>query len=552
VAVVIASLHAWHFFHAVDGHATLAFALAGLAGLVLRRWLRPTWPFGPAATALWILGVVWLANRSTGPCDQFDSLIYHLHATEWTHAYPVVPGLGNLHTRLGLNNSSFLLAALLEPGPLNGQSPHLLNGFIVAALWTQLVHCLSRLARREPIHADDAFLVVVAYPLLNDASHYRISSLGTDLPSYAFIFVSIWSFLVSLRVPDSARWQLAAATFALISVCMKITAVPFAALLIAAIVVRWVKAERPLLLRRGAQLTIIACAILGPWMIRGIVLTGHPIYPLPLFKTAFEWTVPEEISQSTRDYSRDFARTDGYLTEFHTEPVPAQWLRAWILRQIRFAKADTVVPAAVFLISAVGLALNRGRSRCELDLILSLVAAVVVWFVHAPLVRFGMGVLWSAAAATAAFVMASSSLQRQRLMTGFWLVFACATLMLPLVRRGGVVASVSEPTIGLLVPAAHLSLFHQPRRRAAMQTFHTASGLAVEVPRQGTGGWHIVVMSPVLAIGQPLVNASCWTGNLVRTPYPNPGLALRNPMSLADGFVVRPVENPGQWLKRLE
>jgi hypothetical protein len=41
-----------------------------------------------------------------------------------------------------------------------------------------------------------------------------------------------------------------------------------------------------------------------------------------------------------------------------------------------------------------------------------------------------------------------------------------------------------------------------------------------------------------LVVGQPLVNTSCWPGPLLRTPYPNPALKLRDPASPGRGFLI--------------
>jgi hypothetical protein len=56
----------------------------------------------------------WLANRALSPQLDFDTGFYHLSAIRWLNEFPLVPGLANLHYRLGFNQSSFLLSALLN------------------------------------------------------------------------------------------------------------------------------------------------------------------------------------------------------------------------------------------------------------------------------------------------------------------------------------------------------------------------------------------------------------------------------------------------------
>ena len=553
VAVAIAFSQIWSFFHAVDGHATLVVLVAGLAGLAVgvRRGAIGSVPFSAIGAAIWAVGIVWLANRSTGPCQMLDSLIYHLNHTEWIRNYPVVPGLANLNDRLGLNSSSFLFAALLEPGSLIGHASHFMNGLLIAAAWSLVAVVIDRLLRGMTLRIADAVLLMLFYPLTNDASAHRISSLGTDGAAFLFLVVAVWAQLRSESEAARTSWSNAALVFAACAASVKVTALPFVSLFFVMVIVRRWWREKGSLVRTAGLAATIGLLFLGPWVGRGVVESGYPLYPFPMLRANVDWAVPLEMAQMTTRNAEVSARTMDFKKEFGREAEPSSWLYEWVLRQWRYGKADLVVPG-VLLALVLPIALGRRWATGQVGVMLAIAsAAIVVWFIAGPQPRYGSGVVWMATAIALATGVVRQTLSVQRLIAVGWCGFAFGTLLLPLVWRGGLVGPQVNPLAGLIVPAARDGLFHQPLRTAEMQPFRTASGLEVEVPIQGEGGWRKVVLSEQMVIGQPLNNNSCWPGGLLRTPYPDPALKLRDPSSIAKGFTREPVPEQATLLDTL-
>src|SRR4029079_17401394 len=60
-----------------------------------------------------------LAQLSLLKPEYHDFGNYHLATIRWLTAQPIVPGLGNLHFRLGFNQSYFLYPAQLIAKPLD-------------------------------------------------------------------------------------------------------------------------------------------------------------------------------------------------------------------------------------------------------------------------------------------------------------------------------------------------------------------------------------------------------------------------------------------------
>jgi hypothetical protein len=91
-----------------------------------------------------------------------DDYNYEFQAVRWFFDYPLVPGLANLHGRLGFNNSHHLLAALLSRGRWAGHVNHLVNGFVVALALVYVLVAMVRVIRRPRSSRDRAALCLRA------------------------------------------------------------------------------------------------------------------------------------------------------------------------------------------------------------------------------------------------------------------------------------------------------------------------------------------------------------------------------------------------------
>jgi hypothetical protein len=279
-------------------------------------------------------------------------------------------------------------------------------------------------------------------------------------------------------------------------------------------------------------------------MARGVVESGYPLYPLPMLRAPVDWAVPVEMARMNKVNAEAYARTLDFRTEFGREPVPPSWFKGWVLRQWRYAKAEIVVPVFVLALALPIVVVRRALNPADLPLLAVVGLAGVIWFMGGPHPRYGAGLVWMATALAAGTLLAGAGVQWQRLAVAGWMGFALGTLILPMLMREGVFGSAATPMGGLIVPPAERTLFHQPVRTAVMQPFRTAWGLELDVPIQGDGGWRHAVIGPDMTIGQPLINNASWPGRLLRTPFPDPAVRLRNPASVAHGFRREPA--PGQ------
>ncbi|MDR1863585.1 MAG: hypothetical protein LBQ67_06670, partial [Treponema sp.] len=66
---------------------------------------------------LFLLGINCLfAYSGIIPHVNYDTDLYHAQTIRWLNEYGTVPGLGNLHSRLGFNSSWHTFAALIDNG----------------------------------------------------------------------------------------------------------------------------------------------------------------------------------------------------------------------------------------------------------------------------------------------------------------------------------------------------------------------------------------------------------------------------------------------------
>ena len=86
---------------------------------------------------------------------------YHVQAVKWAKAYPVVPGIANLHGPLAFNNSSFLYDAMVDSGWWEGRGYHvanavLLHGAVIQSLLNGLQWLRGGLSRTIGFQLPDA------------------------------------------------------------------------------------------------------------------------------------------------------------------------------------------------------------------------------------------------------------------------------------------------------------------------------------------------------------------------------------------------------------
>jgi len=431
-AWLLIALQLWSLWLPVNWGAVVPVAVLAGCGLArngrsLCSNLLNTARRRPKLAAGLILLALFLANRAILTPKWVDTGLYYLTAIRWAKAYPVVPGLGNLHEWMAFNQSHFLYAALLDSLPFPGRGYRLANGVLLIAL---VAACLGGAARlrgsRGHVTITNLFwglMLVPTWMLVLGRSGSSSKSLSSPSPDVVvFALTAVVSAQLLRLVTASLRdRQESNSTFtSLVLLCCVGTTVKlsFAGFAVAAVAVAlwaWWRNGRelsPLEARDRSRALVLAAACCGavliPWMARGVVLSGYPAYPLAVAGMPVEWRLPPAKLVAMTEAVKGPARA-GVDTGWQWSLRGWSWVRPWLKRVARCCWWEIDLPVALIGMSLALFALycrrdppgDRGSAARTLVL-LPPVAGVAFWFLSAPEPRFGMGSVWALGAMSAA------------------------------------------------------------------------------------------------------------------------------------------------------
>jgi hypothetical protein len=566
LAALLVYLQLWSLAFSVGRAAWAAPAAAGVAGLALstvrRRGFRLS-RLSPVVLGIAALGTLWVANRALALARDYDLGLYHLNVIGYALSYPAIPGLGNLHDRLGAGDAHLLFVAFLERGPWGAAAPHLANGLLVSMLFADVA---SRFVRRPAAHTPWSFtqrmallLVPATIVVIGVRPEYRLSSPNLDLA--AFVLYAVGALYLAECVerdfpPAAAITSISA--FALAAVTRPLYWIPASlALACALFAAGRAKGSAARGLLRPA---VVTCALPGAlligWMGRQAILSGYPLFPITVAGLPAGWRMPASAVHEMNRWVESWARSPGR----NPDDVLGSW--HWLTPWLRAEANDLDVFAPLLLLAGLVPALaaeDRGRGRRVapmLAVLLPALVTVVVWFILAPDPRFALGPIWVVPVALAAWALpagvrrpaAAPLLFGAIVAAGFvalgvrkpiWLslaaldAWALAAIALRLFgprRWQGLLAqaAVVSVALGPIGIVAYRGAFDvvkadgggplgtPPTTVASVIPFQTASGLRLWKPAGG--------------------DDRCWGATLC-APQPNSLLQLRG-ATLRDGFTV--------------
>ena len=145
-AITLFLLQTLNLFFPINLFSSIPFLLLGiiLAIVFLENEIRKQ----EALTFSWIYPVllvittIWIAILSMSSPTIFDDGLYHFNSIRWLNEYPIVLGLGNLHSRLAFNQSFFAYVAYLNLYPLFNHGYNLANSFLLLVLLAECLYYL--------------------------------------------------------------------------------------------------------------------------------------------------------------------------------------------------------------------------------------------------------------------------------------------------------------------------------------------------------------------------------------------------------------------------
>ncbi len=412
IALICAILQLYHFFRPVDLAVVFLLLVLALAGWFWNRdvlFQRLAVAVSqPLNVLLLFLAGAMIAFRAAGPCEHYDTGLYGATAIRWFSTYPLVPGLGNLIGQLGFNSSVFLWVAVLDQGPWHGLSHHLFVPFLIAAFFASILPAVVRVLRSMQVSASDWFQTLLLIPAAIWAAAGKIVGANTDLPASVVCLLAASMAFRGLeeKTPeeDKTRRMNLVAAMLLFSLAptFKISSMVFASTGWTLALVKLWSLSRTTPQRKwlATGAVLLSAAIVLPWMGRGLMLTGYPLYPSTVLSIPVDWKESGTDAQWQGDFARSFARvpelTMAYAHGWH-------WLRPWF-RSMVMEREGFVIPLAFAFAGALAGLFTRWRRRSEepvpewLWLLLPGLTGMLFWFLEAPAVRFGELALWTTAA----------------------------------------------------------------------------------------------------------------------------------------------------------
>lgn len=343
-------------------------------------------------------GAFVILYAATLPPSNPDTGIYHAQTIHWIETYPVVPGLVNLHQRLGYGSSWLLANAIFSFPFFNIQSFHLLTGalfLIMACYFYQGIHELLEKKYFFNNFLKFGFFIGIFIFLLD-----QTSSPGTDAPATLltwFIIAQTIQFFETRQSRNDLEGHLLVLLI-FFCVTIKISSVPLLILALGLIIsLKYFKN-----FRKFGLIALFSVIILLPFVVRNIIQTGYPIFPgFPVDLFNLDWTLPIEKVKEEVSVIHWFATLPHMpREEFYSLGRRAQTIQ-WFYNQLPRHKAILLFIMATLLFNGMLCVFKDWRNFIKRNhhffgVYLTAFAGCAFWFLFAPNFRFGYGFLLAA------------------------------------------------------------------------------------------------------------------------------------------------------------
>ena len=351
-----------------------------------------------SAFCLFFFYLIAYAISNKSKIDAYDDFLYHASIVSWLNAYKVVPGLANLHFRLGMNSLYLQLAAGLDVGIWDKRSSSIT---VFLLYFSFLSYCLSGIhaACRRPSAASVRFAVCQAVMALwLYCTEVLEPYLNYDNPALVFIALGISEMLryslgagrsagptaepagaagpmagptagpTAVETPACTPWE-TLFLFSAVSFAIKPMGA-VAVFLVFATAVVWKARHRELSVLSLVRLSVLPLCVLALFIVRNVIQTGYLMFPMTVFKLDLPWTLSKQLVDTNINAIQNYSRTIALGYEY----VPGNgfwywfvpWLK-WVLREgnnilLPFVLLAGLVVAVVSLVKGRGSRSNSGAS----------------------------------------------------------------------------------------------------------------------------------------------------------------------------------------------
>ncbi len=350
---------------------------------------------------------------AAGEVRIFDTGLYHAQSIRWINEYGVVPGLGNLHSRLAFNSHFFLIQALFDFSFFSGQDFELygLNSFFYLLVFFTVLKKLFAAVESKDILFYFLILLCSSIVILP-----RIQSPSPDIISFVLIIHLLLLFYEMKFSYQEKNKPVFIYIFVVICylITVKLSNLPLLLLALAS--------YRLLNLKYIFKSGIICCLFLLPFFVRNYFLSGYLIYPFPAINFFNpDWKIPIEKLYLEVDSIKSWAIAPG-ADPLNILSLPfTQKVSLWFSGLDLFSK---IIILSNTLILFILIKKVRTPARDPLLFWIIVLINIMYWFFTAPDPRFCFGIL------TFTFAYALSRIPRPQWLTFKWIYLREASALI--------------------------------------------------------------------------------------------------------------------------
>lgn len=460
------------------------------------------------------------------PYALYDTELYHAGAISFLGQYGFLPGLGNLHHRLGQPSMWLALAALLDVGALSGRVIHVMP--LVLHLGASLYFLYASIGPGNFYARVFSAIILFMILVLAGNEYFSLPNLYYDQPALILCCVALNEALGLLGEKRSARDQAGklAIVFMLLAASFMVKPL-IGPMIIASCFMLAILLKRGAITIAGMGRILFYPALAGLcWVISNIILSGYPVFPMGIFPLPLDWTMPGDEVARNRQAVQGWARMPGpeYLKALQ-EGV-GYWLGPWLGRTLAmpvwwFSVYLPFIAGALYWTLAI---CQKRLDRIKLAFLAIIALQMCYWFWQHPDYRFGGGIFWAFFGLGLAFCLKRSE---RTLKT-------CARCVV-----FGIVVIGSFHLYALWTDKIHaqwakgaLWAYLEQRITALPPAQGTFAGVAKKTLHEN-GPDEFAIYYPA---GETDL---CGNSPLPCTPYPDERLHMRDPGDMGSGFLIR-------------
>src|SRR5436189_1403296 len=323
-----------------------------------------------------------------------DTQIYHVQIIRWFNEYGTVPGIANLFPRFGLGSNWFNLIAMFRIPYFSYENFTWLNTTTVIWFFVWLInnwrfHFLKKTSSSHQVMSH-FYLLVILFSML-EWELFRDAASSTN---YDFIVTALTLIAISFLL-ESILFLQEEKKISFIFIVLCISVIPFNLSGIFLVLLLLFYLSGFLKIKYWIYCLTAGIIIITPLLIKNYIVTGYPVYPMPISFNNPDWKLPLKMTDYLRQYiyvSNRFYNSKSIDFTKVPELMQQSWIHLWatgLLFQQKIIIGLSLLSLALFFFKS-GLSVSH-KSLRGIFFVLILMAAG--WFFTAPSPRFGYGVL---------------------------------------------------------------------------------------------------------------------------------------------------------------